>query len=196
MIGGNPALNFINTASAWSSGDPVDRLGGAGGFAEWAEIAGLISENGLARLKAEIARRPAAAAKVYEEAQDLRATLWRIFGAIAAGEAVGDDDLKTLSVWKARAAQSCEIVRVEGGFRRACCNSAPALERPLRLIVEAAEELLLDGPLDRLHMCGGETCEWLFVDLSKNGRRRWCSMATCGNDAKVKKFRQRNKSAA
>jgi predicted RNA-binding Zn ribbon-like protein len=52
------------------------------------------------------------------------------------------------------------------------------------------------GPLERLHSCGGERCEWMFLDLSKNGKRRWCSMATCGNDAKVKKFRSRSKSAA
>lgn len=195
MIGGNPALDFVNTASKWSSGEPVDRLEGAAGFVEWAHVAGLVGEEGLSRLREEIARRPEAAAKFYEEAQDLRAALWRIFSAVAAGEAVDGDDLRALSAWKARAAKTCEIVRDGDGFRRACRDNAPALERPLRLIVEAAEDLLLNGPLDRLHACGGENCEWLFLDLSKNGRRRWCSMATCGNEAKVKKFRSRTKAA-
>lgn len=196
IVGGNPALDFVNTASGWSSGDPVDRLDGAAGFAEWAHVAGLISDAGLAALRAEIARRPEAAARFYDDVRDLRAALWRIFSVLAAGETVASDDLKALSLWKARIAQNSEIVCDEGGFRRVCCSNAPSLERPLRLIVEAAEELLLNGPLDRLHMCGGDHCEWMFVDLSKNGKRRWCSMATCGNDAKVKKFRQRNKAAA
>jgi predicted RNA-binding Zn ribbon-like protein len=196
IVGGNPALDFVNTASGWSSGDPVDRLDGAAGFADWAHVAGLVDDAGLARLRAEIAGAPESAARVYSEARNLRAALWRIFSAVAAGGKARAEDLKALSVWKARTAQNSEIVCDEGGFRRACCDTAPALERPLRLIVDAAEELLLMGPLERLHSCGGERCEWMFLDLSKNGKRRWCSMATCGNDAKVKKFRSRNKSAA
>jgi len=40
--------------------------------------------------------------------------------------------------------------------------------------------------------CPGEDCGYLFRDTSR-GRRRWCSMKTCGNRAKVQRFRDRQK---
>ena len=55
-------------------------------------------------------------------------------------------------------------------------------------VARAAEELLV-GPLQRVRRCGGEGCGWLFRDTSRAGRRRWCSMSTCGNTAKVRRFR-------
>lgn len=198
MIGGNAALDFVNTVSNWNNGQaPADRLEGPLGFGEWAGLAGLLDEEDLSRLKKQVQENPKAAADIYKQAQDLRAALWRIFNAIATKENANPDDLAALDQWKARSAHHCRIVQDGDGFRRRCKDEAPALERALRLIVEAAEALLLNGRLDRIHNCGGDACEWMFIDLSKNGRRRWCSMATCGNEAKVKKFRkQKNKSAA
>ncbi|PQA88214.1 CGNR zinc finger domain-containing protein [Hyphococcus luteus] len=196
MIGGNAALDFVNTASEWAGGDPADRLGGPEGFGAWAQAAGLLETEDMALLEKELAEEPEKAAALFDDAVSLRATLWRIFNAVATGGEVAEEDLETLDRGKVRAASQCRIVREGDGFRRRCRDEAPALERALRLIIEAAEDLLLDGRLDRLHACGGDNCEWLFVDLSKNGRRRWCSMATCGNDAKVKKFRKRKKKAA
>ncbi|WP_428407235.1 CGNR zinc finger domain-containing protein [Hyphococcus sp.] len=196
MIGGNAALDFVNTAAYWTSGDPQDRLGGPEGFGRWAEVAGLLYEDDMARLKEEIAADPKAGEDAFETAVALRAALWRIFNAVITETEVDDRDLALLDDCKVRAASYCRLARDGDGFRRRCADEAPALERALRLIVEAAEDLLLNGRLDRLHACGGENCDWIFVDTSKNGRRRWCDMATCGNDAKVKKFRGRKKKAA
>jgi predicted RNA-binding Zn ribbon-like protein len=39
----------------------------------------------------------------------------------------------------------------------------------------------------RLRQCANAKCRWLFVDDSKGGSRRWCSMSTCGNRAKVQR---------
>ncbi len=196
MIGGNAALDFVNTAASWTSGDPEDRLGGPEGFGKWAEVAGLLYEDDMTRLGEELAADPGAANEIFETAVALRAALWRIFNAIITGNDVDDTDLAILDQSKVRAASYCRLRRVGDGFRRRCADEAPALERALRLIVEAAEEFLLNGRLDRLHACGGESCDWMFVDTSKNGRRRWCDMATCGNDAKGKKCRRRKKKAA
>lgn len=196
MVGGNAALDFVNTANEWVSADPVDRLGGPEGFGKWAQAAGLLYGDDMARLEKEIAADPKAGKEVFETAIRLRAALWRILNAVITETPVDDADLATLDECKVRAANHCRLAQDREGFRRRCADEAPALERALRLIVEAAEEFLLNGRLERLHACGGETCEWLFVDTSKNGKRRWCDMATCGNDAKVKKFRRRKKKAA
>jgi predicted RNA-binding Zn ribbon-like protein len=192
LVGGDPALDFVNTASRWRS-EPVDRLGDYAGLWRWARLAGLVEdeEAGPAAAEAEAARTAA-----FAEAQALRAALWRIFDAAAHGAAVAAPDLETLRRWTRRAAQFRELAQSPDGFRERWTADAPPLEKPLFAIALAAENLLKSGRLDRLHVCGGDNCEWIFLDNSKNASRRWCSMATCGNDAKVKKFRRRRKAVS
>jgi predicted RNA-binding Zn ribbon-like protein len=62
-----------------------------------------------------------------------------------------------------------------------------ALARLLATIAEAA----VDGTWDRLKVCHNPQCRWAFYDHSRNKARTWCSMVTCGNQAKVRAFRSR-----
>jgi predicted RNA-binding Zn ribbon-like protein len=190
MIGGSPAVDFVNTASNWT-GETVDRLDGPKGFAAWAALAGLIDEGGVEEIFREIERHPDAAPRVYGDGRKLRATLWRTFDALAGNRAVDATDLEALSEWTRRAAQKSRLVQSGAGFVKTWTDEASPLERPLLAIALDAGKLLEEGAIERLHRCAG--CEWLFLDRSKNARRRWCSMATCGNDAKVRKFRKRRK---
>jgi predicted RNA-binding Zn ribbon-like protein len=48
----------------------------------------------------------------------------------------------------------------------------------------------------RLRLCADGTCRWLFIDQSPAGRRRWCDMRSCGNRAKVARYRARAKGEA
>lgn len=194
MAGGSPAIDFVNTVSSWSS-DPVDRLDGAQEFARWAAVAGLIEQPALIRIEKGIARDPDGAAAFYGRASELRSALWGIFSAVVAKDKAAQADLAILGDWTCRAARCSELFQDGARFLRRWDETLPEIERPALLIARAAEELLEYGPLDRLHACGGDNCEWLFLDTSKNGRRRWCSMATCGNEAKVRKFRARQKKA-
>ena len=53
---------------------------------------------------------------------------------------------------------------------------------------------LLTGPqLARVRECANDKCLWLFLDESKNGTRRWCSMSACGNRAKAHRHYLRSK---
>jgi predicted RNA-binding Zn ribbon-like protein len=63
-------------------------------------------------------------------------------------------------------------------------------------VARAAAELLTSGQVVRLRECAGDPCGWLFLDLSKNGSRRWCDMADCGNRAKARRYRERKKKSA
>lgn len=58
--------------------------------------------------------------------------------------------------------------------------------RPAWQAVRAYLDLLRTAPPGRLRRCDGAGCVLWFLDTSRNGRRRWCSMAGCGNRAKVK----------
>jgi predicted RNA-binding Zn ribbon-like protein len=45
--------------------------------------------------------------------------------------------------------------------------------------------------LERVRECANHDCGWLFLDLSRNRSRKWCDMSSCGNRAKVRRFRER-----
>jgi predicted RNA-binding Zn ribbon-like protein len=97
--------------------------------------------------------------------------------------AVGDEpDTGPLAALYARAA--ARAVLLPGGFEWAT---------PVDAIVASAAELIASGPIDRLRVCGN--CPWLFLDLSRNGSRRWCSMEGCGTEVKSRRLTERRRAA-
>ena len=54
----------------------------------------------------------------------------------------------------------------------------------------------LDGTWSRFKECGAEDCRSVFWDRSKNGSGRWCTMKECGNRAKVRAYRERERTGA
>jgi predicted RNA-binding Zn ribbon-like protein len=63
----------------------------------------------------------------------------------------------------------------------------------LATIAREAVELLGGRACKRIRSCEGEGCAILFLDLSRSGGRRWCSMSGCGNRAKARAFRNRGR---
>jgi predicted RNA-binding Zn ribbon-like protein len=66
----------------------------------------------------------------------------------------------------------------------------------LALIAEAIIEELATGRPERLRVCANDRCRWAFFDSSPTGRRRWCDMRSCGNQAKAARYRARLKEEA
>ncbi|MCA9894213.1 MAG: CGNR zinc finger domain-containing protein [Anaerolineae bacterium] len=59
-------------------------------------------------------------------------------------------------------------------------------------VIHDAANLLTGNSLNRVGQCANvRDCGWLFLDTSRSGKRRWCSMETCGNRAKAKRHYQR-----
>jgi predicted RNA-binding Zn ribbon-like protein len=66
----------------------------------------------------------------------------------------------------------------------------------LALVAETVVQELAAGRPERFRICANDRCQWAFFDTSPTGRRRWCDMATCGNQAKAARHRARVKAAA
>src|SRR5713226_7142488 len=60
-------------------------------------------------------------------------------------------------------------------------------------LVAALFVAMADEDWSRLKLCGSETCRWAFYDRSRNHSSRWCTMASCGNRQKARRFRERAK---
>lgn len=67
------------------------------------------------------------------------------------------------------------------------------LSEALASVAEALAEALADGDTTRFRICANDACRWVFEDTSRGGRRRWCDMQSCGNRAKVRRFRSRQR---
>ena len=67
-----------------------------------------------------------------------------------------------------------------------------ASDSPLGPLVATAVRLAFEGSWERLKLCGLDSCRYAFFDESRNRSGRWCSMASCGNVAKSRAFRERH----
>ena len=103
-------------------------------------------------------------------------------------------DLAGLNAFLAKGRQEPVLVQDRGGAlrleQRYATNTAEQLLMPVAL---DAADLLANGDFDLVRVCESEDCVLHFYDRTRSHRRRWCSMATCGNRAKVQTFRARQR---
>jgi predicted RNA-binding Zn ribbon-like protein len=79
----------------------------------------------------------------------------------------------------------------DGRFVRTFVPGGDAFAGLMIPVVESAADSLIGGELTRVRRCSDPRCPRLFLDTTRNARRRWCDMATCGNRAKAARFRER-----
>jgi predicted RNA-binding Zn ribbon-like protein len=182
IIGGNVALDFINT----EDGDPPEEcLRDYGDLVAWGVLVGLLSAGEGERLTGAADLRPGDARVVYRDALTLRGALQNVFRAVAEDEAAAYRDLQTLREYEREAISRAELVQKDEGFRWEW-EDPRDLSRMLWPVAHAAAGLLTSGNLDRLKLCAG--CYWVFLDASRNRSRRWCTMEVCGTDEKKRRY--------
>jgi predicted RNA-binding Zn ribbon-like protein len=166
--GNDLALDFANTVE----GDPprIDHLQSYADLVIWARRAGVLPAT--VRPQGDL-----------DAARELRGAIYRVFRAVAAGDKPSPAALKTLLRVHAEAVTAGTI---EDG---AWVWSGRHPDRPLWPIAVAAVDLLRSDQLGRLKRCAN--CNWLFLDRSRNGSRRWCSMDECGVHTKMRRYRAR-----
>jgi predicted RNA-binding Zn ribbon-like protein len=123
----------------------------------------------------------------------VRVAIFRIFSAAAAGAAPAADDLALLNRGLVRAPARARLRRAEGGYRWQLDKLRPAAPALLASVLWSAGDLLAAARLARVRRCANDQCQWLFLDDSKSGTRRWCSMQSCGNRAKARRHYLRHK---
>lgn len=188
-FGGHPALDFCNTFAGW--GDDAhsgDYLRTYDHLAVWAAASGLTDEVTANRLRRRAAREPAQARAALDHAVRFRAALYEVLtsdGSPGAWRTVATD---------AQAAAAAALLDHRGDSVRWRLSDRAGLALPRLVVARAAAELLTSDARAHVGRCPGAGCGWLFLDPS--GRRRWCTMATCGNRAKVRRHHERVRARA
>ncbi|CAG9267784.1 CGNR zinc finger domain-containing protein [Burkholderia cepacia] len=115
----------------------------------------------------------------------LREALYRLFHAQAEQREPHADDLALLGGFLAEAAPRVALARIDGAYAWRIGGVGATLGALLSPVLWSAIDLLGGARLAKVKRCANDACQWLFIDDSKNGSRRWCSMSSCGNRAKA-----------
>jgi len=196
FIGGALALDFTNTLGGTHRAPSHEHLQHYGDLVDFAVLGGAIPAAEARRLKAEGVRHRTRAKEVLRRGILLREAMWRFFEARSQGRPLQATDLSLINQEIGDALQHARLFAQGGDFTWGW-DDDPSLERPLWPIARSAAELLANSDaLAQLRECASDTCEWLFLDRSRNHTRRWCDMNDCGGRAKVRRFRARRAQTA
>jgi predicted RNA-binding Zn ribbon-like protein len=194
FVGGHVALDFVNTVD-WR-GDPArrhDLLAEAGDLIVWAARAGTLTPAESRALKARIDQDPRRALVTLRRARRVREVLARVLGAAARARRADEADVRRLNVFTQAALRRRRLeLRGADYIWGWVAAEGPALDAILWPIVLAAADLLTSPARANLRPCAADDCGWLFLDTSRTGRRRWCTMQSCGNRAKARRFYARS----
>ncbi|MBV7530120.1 CGNR zinc finger domain-containing protein [Chitinophaga sp. sic0106] len=191
LNGGVLCLDFCNTVSNRNKPEPGDYLAGFRDITVWYDHIKGMPAKSIQTLERIARDYPAKAAQVFDKSIQLRELLYRLFGTIAKNKQPDQADLTTLTGYISDAYMNMALSWDKQSKVVAPDFNAPALEQVIWRIADSALELLSAPQLAQVKEC--PACGWLFLDKSRNGSRRWCSMSTCGDVHKVTRFQQRNK---
>jgi predicted RNA-binding Zn ribbon-like protein len=195
LIAGALCLDFINTLDDRFSPQPNELLAHYGDLARFGEDTGIVSDFEVDRLVQLSMERPEVAQKALKAAIQMREAMYEVFWALVRTEPVPQAALLILNGYVQSAAQHLKLVPVNGHLDWRFDRPPNDLEAPLWPIARSAAELLASERAQYVRACDSETCLWLFLDTSRNHRRRWCDMTKCGNRAKARAFYDRKKKA-
>ena len=187
FVGDHLAIDFLNSV-ATPVGDVVDWLTDGPGLLDWLQQAGAIDAAVADRFRTSPTLDPVAA-----EARGLRDWL-RGFVAYHEGRALAGDLGEALAPLNQLLARDDSHLVVEADTpphaRRLRRWTGP--EQLLQPIADAIADLICHADFRLIRDCEGAVCTLKFLDRTKAHGRRWCSMGTCGNRAKVAAHRARS----
>lgn len=186
-------LGFANTRYYRGTEPPTETLRDLNALLTWCRSSAGLTAAGERALR-RAWRDEAAGAAALGEALDFRETIYRIFFSAAEGKAPAAADLEAVNRALREAPDRLGIARSGTGFAwRVAPATAPSVPALLAPVAWSAANLLTGPRLSRVRHCANERCLYLFVDDSKSGTRRWCSMSACGNRAKAHRHYVRHK---
>jgi predicted RNA-binding Zn ribbon-like protein len=170
-------LDYANSVE-WSTEDEhADVLRTGDMLGRWGRRLGLLSDDAKSASETELRRAGA-----------LRDAVYRLFSSISRDQEPTRKDLDVLMSSYIEALKHASLLAGEDFYKLDWLTRDP---RRIRYAVATDAIALLQDPnrLKRVSRCPGRGCGWLFLNTS--GRRRWCSMSTCGSRDKMRRLHQR-----
>ena len=193
FIGERLWLDFVNTDDL-VRGQRADALVDFDAYVEWLQGATVLDAERAVGIRRRALQQPTGATAALVDARRVRDSLRAL---AEQGRHSAASRAATLAEINRVLGRSAGTRRVEprddGTYARSFVPVGDAFAGLLMPIVESAADALILGELSRVRRCAGPRCPRVFYDATKNAARRWCDMATCGNRAKVARFRARQR---
>jgi len=190
LDGGRLCIDFANTIHDRFAADVEDYISTPERYLEWAKRAGASAPGEVIDISPLAAERE----RLMMEIHALRDAIYALLLASADRLPLPANALLILNLWL-RSARQSQIFSANGLLE---FNVEPDdLYAPLKRIALDLVETITEeraGKLKLRQCANRHSCGWLFADTSKNGRRRWCAMETCGTISKMATRRDKTRS--
>jgi len=185
LVAGRLALDFANLSPAahdlsWDE------------FVSFLVDARLVSSERAARLRPLPRTEPHAVDSALLRILRFRESLRAIFASVVDQEPVPVSWVEPINEILRVTEGHDELVPQQDGWSLQFVARESGLDWLLAALARSAAELLVEGPHARIRRCANPSCRLFFYDDSRTRRRRWCSMAVCGNRHKVAAFLRRS----
>jgi predicted RNA-binding Zn ribbon-like protein len=185
FVAGHLALDFVNTVAFRA--DPAkktDHLQHAEDVRRWASQAELPD-------RAIISSGPRMGTVALRHVRAVREQLFAVFHAIAIGDSMPADAVARVGTAFHECCGSRRLSVDGAEIRWTWRASARRSDYLLYPVLTTAIDLLSSDSLGSIRQCEDAGCGWLFLDRSNSRKRRWCSMADCGNRNKARNYYRR-----
>ena len=191
LIGEHPALDFLNSVLA-PHGETLDYLYDGNAMRAWLSTSQALPEF---LIKAAVLISPAQMDQLASDARTLREAFRRVLvqHSKRGAKSLTPEDLKCINIWLARGPLTQALVQDGNGWNLTLRRD---LATPAALMAELASvcaDLLANHSHKQIRKCENPACTLWFHDTKRGPRRRWCSMAICGNRMKVAAHRARTR---
>jgi predicted RNA-binding Zn ribbon-like protein len=184
LDGGRLCLDFVNTIHDHYAEEVEDYIYQPERFIEWCVRTGALGADEHIAAPESAGKRAA----LMQKTRTLRDHLHALLASRVDDVAPPANAVQCLDQWLHRAWASQSL---EADGQMHWRDDAYDALLPLKRIALDALDLISDPSVSQLHRCANTTsCGWLFLDTSKNQRRRWCAMETCGTAVKMKRYRR------
>lgn len=195
LTGGDMSLDLVNTVDMRPMESPKELLATYSAVCSWARQSGQITPEQESDLIRRAMRHPAEAETARREFVQARECLFGILLATTQGQRIPAEVLKQWNHLAHGAMAHLQIVQQETALVWRNPPDPQDFNFMLWPVIHSAITLLSGPRVARIRRCAAEKCDWMFLDTSKRGNRRWCDMTVCGNRAKAKRFYLRTKAA-
>lgn len=183
LNGGLLCLDFINSVASRKELPMTEYLNSMHDLIEWGRRLKIIDAKTEKLLTSEVELYPKKAIAFFKEAIYFRELLYSIYHPISSGKIIPSAVLKEYNAMLSVYFSYLRLKSTTEGFEEDWTLEETSFKRLLAPILNDSYENLLSNKLHRIKEC--PNCGWLFYDSTKNGKRRWCSMKSCGSGVKA-----------
>lgn len=186
LVASNLALDFANTIDRHRMTPDADSLfPGYGNLLGWFHYARIVTDDDAADLMRLAKRESREAVAVRRRAVALREAIYQVVIDSS------NDHLSTITEeWRVAIAHRSPRLTAESPIAEWVWDATATLDQPLQEIALDAISLITSEQRLRVRQCESPTCDYLFLDTTRNGSRRFCRPDICGNRSRVQRFRE------